>query len=241
MRKISVVLGTFLITTATFSLPVRAAEEPAATTAPSAGDDAAAADPAVKRAASIVSSLKIDDPAKAARVKDVIAAQFNAIHQWHADNDAKRKASATTEPTGPKADAAKEIQASYQALHDKYITALSADLTPEQIDTVKDKMTGGQMKATLNNYPEIVPNLTDEDMAMIRKTLLDAREDAMDAANRNERIAIFKKYKGRINIYLNAHGHNVSQSYKDFGQAQKAKKAAATEQATEATTKPSAD
>jgi hypothetical protein len=182
------------------------------------------------RANSIVESLDIEDSTKAAHVHDTIASQYEAIHEWHAANDAERKALSTTQPTGDDVDKAKEIQASYQQLHDHFITALSADLTPEQIDKVKEKMTGGQMTATLKNYPVIVPNLTDEDLATIKTMLEQARDDAMDANTKNERIAIFKKYKGKINIYLNAHGHNVAQAYKDFSAAEKAKKAAATSQ-----------
>jgi hypothetical protein len=182
------------------------------------------------RATSIVDSLKIDDSSKATHVHDTIAAQYKAIHEWHAANDAQRKALSTTQPTGDDADKAKEIHASYQELHDHFITALSADLTADQIDKVKEKMTGGQMTATLKNYPVIVPNLTDEDLATIKTMLEQARDDAMDANTKNERIAIFKKYKGKINNYLDAHGHNVKQAYKDFGAAQKAKTNAASTQ-----------
>jgi hypothetical protein len=231
MKQPPLITGLFLLATISSAMPIRAAET-AATSQPAVeahdADNAADAS-AQKRAASIVASLKLDDPAKAARVQTIIENQYVAIHQWHADNDAKRKALGSTQPAGPDADAAKAIQDSYQALHDNYITALSSELTPDQMDKVKEKMTGGQMTATLHNYPVIVPNLTDEELAMISKLLHDAREDAMDSGSRNERIAIFKKYKGRINIYLNAHGHNVSQSYKDFGAAQKAKKASATQ------------
>jgi hypothetical protein len=178
------------------------------------------------RANSIVQSLDIEDSTKSAHVHDTIAAQYKAIHEWHAANDAQRKALSTTQPAGDDADKLKEIQASYQELHDHFITALSADLTPEQIDKVKEKMTGGQMTATLKNYPVIVPNLTDEDLSTIKTILEQARDDAMDANTKNERIAIFKKYKGKINNYLDAHGHNVKQAYKDFGAAQKAKQSA---------------
>ena len=240
MNRLSIALVAFLIGAVSIALPAEGKKKKngaatQASTEPSeqkTAQEVAAqeAKSAETRATSIVSSLEIDDTAKAGHVHDVIAAQYEAIHDWHAANDAARKALPATNPSGAESDQAKEIQASYQALHDHFITALSAELTPEQIDKVKEKMTGGQMTATLRNYPAIVPNLTDDEMVMIEKVLLEARDDAMDSASKTERVAIFKKYKGKINNYLNAHGHNVAQAYKDWGAAQKAKQAGATSQ-----------
>jgi hypothetical protein len=180
------------------------------------------------RADSIVKNLNLEDPAKSARVHDSITSYLLAIHQWHQQNDAHLKQLGKS--GGNESD---QIQAQRHAIHDAFITKLSADLSPEQMDTVKEKLTGGQMMATYHNYPEIVPNLTDAEKAKVLEVLKQAREEAMDSGSRNERIAIFKKYKGQINNYLNANGHNVAQDYKDWGKAQKAKQAAATQSATE--------
>jgi hypothetical protein len=203
----------------------------AATTQPAGQSDPQAVDAAEasyqRRAASVVGALHLDDPAKLARVQDVLIAQYRAIRAWHAANDATRKMLSTTRPDAPEA---REIRESYQALHDHFISALSVELTAEQIDTVKEKMTGGQMTATLRNYPMIVLNLSDEEKAMVATMLEQARDEAIDSGSKTERIAIFKKYKGRINVYLNAHGHNVAQAYKDWGAAQKAKQMGATSQ-----------
>jgi Protein of unknown function (DUF3826) len=84
--------------------------------------------------------------------------------------------------------------------------------------------------AALRNYPMIGSNLTEEEKAMVATMLEQARDEAIDSGSKTERIAIFKKYKGRINIYLNGHGHNVAQAYKDWGAAQKAKQAGAASQ-----------
>jgi len=182
---------------------------------------------ASSRADSIVRSLNIDDSAKAARVHDILVDHAVAMYQWHQTNDARVK---QLNKTKDGSDELSSIQATRQTLHDAFLAKLSAELTPEQIDTVKEKLTGGQMMATVRNYPVIVPNLTDDDKAMILKILMEAREEAMDSNSRTERIAIFKKYKGKVNNYLNAHGHNVAQAYKDWGAAQKAKQAGTTTQ-----------
>jgi hypothetical protein len=224
MTRLSIVLFASFIAGLSATLPAIAQDQAPATqpAGPESSYD--------KRADSIVASLDLDDSAKAAHVHDTLVSQLQAIRAWHAANDASRKSLSTTHPSDAQADQLKQIQDSYQALHDHFITTLSADLSSEQIDKVKEKMTGGQMTATLRNYPDIVPNLTDEEKAMVQKLLEEARDEAIDSGSKNERIAIFKKYKGKINVYLDAHGHNVAQAYKDWGAAQKAKRNAATTQ-----------
>jgi hypothetical protein len=221
MTRSSFVLLASLIASSSAALPALA-DDQAPATQPTAQESSYD-----KRADSIVASLDLDDSAKAAHVHDTLTSQFQAIRAWHTANDSLRKSLATTNPSN--ADQAKQIHDSYQALHDNFITALSADLSADQIDKVKEKMTGGQMTATLRNYPEIVPNLTDDEKAMVQKLLEEARDEAIDSGSKNERIAIFKKYKGKINVYLDSHGHNVAQAYKDWGAAQKAKRNAATQ------------
>jgi hypothetical protein len=81
------------------------------------------------------------------------------------------------------------------------------------------------VKVTYDAYLQIVPNLTDDDKTQIMSLLKDAREEAMDGVNTKEKDAIFKKYKGKINNYLSAKGHDVGQAYKDFGEKQKEAKA----------------
>jgi hypothetical protein len=224
-RNLAVILFAMLGVTA-FAPPrevkADATTQPSTRPAPSAQLEKSAND----RADSIVGKLGIDDPAKAARVHDILASQMIALHEWHQANDAQVKQLGKA-GGGPELDS---IEATRHALHDAFLAKLSAELTSDQIDTVKEKLTGGQMTATLRNYPDIVPNLTDDDKAMITKTLLEAREEAMDSGSKNERIAIFKKYKGKINNYLNAHGHNTAQAYKDWGAAQKAKQSGASTQ-----------
>ncbi len=135
------------------------------------------------RAASIIQGLHIEDAAKADRAQAALTAYLVDIHQWHVANDDQIK-QLSKDPA--KADELEKIQAGRRAIHDADIQKLSAELTPEQLDKVKEKLTGGQMMATLKNYPVIVPNLTDEDKAMISKTLLAAREEAMDSGSKNE-------------------------------------------------------
>lgn len=169
------------------------------------------------RAVNIMNALALSEPNKAIGVHDIVFAQCQALSAWHNENDPKLKAAKSDTNT------VNQIQASLKQLHDQFITKLSENLTPSQIEIVKDKMTHGVVQVTYNAYLEIVPNLTDADKAKILELLKDGREEAMDAGSSKERAVIIKKYKGKINNYLNAHGHDVAKAYKDWGAKQKGK------------------
>ena len=109
-------------------------------------------------------------------------------------------------------------------LHEKFLATLAENLTPEQVEQVKDGMTYKKVKVTYDAYCAIVPALTDADKAQILEQLKLAREEAMDGGNANEKSDIFQKYKQHINDYLNAHGHDTVKAFKDWEAQQEAAK-----------------
>ena len=205
------------------SQPLVAAEKAAATNKnPSSAIEAQTAytQSIEKRVADILDSLELKDSAKKLKVRDILIAQYRSLRDWHDANDPRLKNA--SEPD------AQETKASLKTLHGKFISSLSAELTPEQVEKVKDKMTYGTVKVTYDAYCEIIQNLTDVEKQKILELLKEAREEAMDGGSHQEKTAIFKKYKGKINNYLDSQGHNVKQSYKDWGEKQKKKSASAT-------------
>ena len=167
-----------------------------------------------KRADDIITVLDITDPAKSQNVHDILVAQYRALRDWHDANDANlRKADK---------EQAAAMRASLQSLHDQFIATLSSELTREQVEKVKDKMTYGKVKVTYDAYVQILGNLSGEEKTKVLEMLKDAREEAMDGGSAEEKSAIFKKYKGKINNYLTAQGHDVNKAYKDWGAKQKA-------------------
>ena len=173
-----------------------------------------------KRAADILADLKLNDAAKSARVHDAITNQYRALRDWQATYQNKRGTA------GPQSGEVVAALAARQALHDKFITRLSTDLTPDKLEKVKDRMTYNKVKVTYDGYCEIMPNLTAEQKAKVLELLKQAREEAMDGVSAEEKSAIFRKYKGKINVYLSAQGLDVGQAYKDWGEKQKAKSGA---------------
>ena len=162
---------------------------------PTAASDAALA----KRVASLVSSLNLTNAAKQERITAVLDTDLRAVRDAH-------NAGFQLDPD----------------VHKKFIAGLEADLTQEQVDSIKDKLTVNKLPITLNAYHQILPNLKPEDEAKIIDWLKRARELSLDQKNVDEMSPIFKKYKTEIEHYINAQGYDWAKSYKAFTDGQKA-------------------
>ncbi len=174
-----------------------------------------------RRTDSIVAVLHLADPAVRSRVHAVIADQYYALNAWQAAHETSLK-HLQRERNNPaaRADIA-EIMATRQALHRRFLAALAADLTPAQIDQVKDKMTYDKLEVTYGAYCEIIPHLTATQKSAILAFLDEAREQAMDGVSAKEKSDIFNRYKGKINNYLSHEGVDVGAAYKAWGRRQK--------------------
>lgn len=159
-----------------------------------------------KRVGEILAVLKLDDPAKQSKVHDILIAQYGALRDWQNANEAKLKDKSTTP------EQKQEILATRKPLHDQFLSQLSEQLTPEQIEQVKDKMTYNKVQVTYNAYlQQLQGKLNDEQKAKILEFLKAAREDAIDGVSAEEKTAIFGKYKGKINNYLATQGISMKQ------------------------------
>ncbi len=167
---------------------------------PAEDTEAAYARSVEKRTADILAVLELTNSAAREKVHDVIMAQYCALRAWHDANDPKLKAAKGD------TNAVAQIRSSLKALHDQFIASLSAQLSPEQVEKVKDKMTYGKVQFTYAGYLAAYPDLKEENKQKILELLKDAREEAMDAGSSEEKTAIFQKYKGKINNYLAKQG-----------------------------------
>jgi hypothetical protein len=107
------------------------------------------------RTADILKILALSDTNKAAKVHGIIIAQYRALNAWHNENDAKLKAAKSD------TNAVAQIRASLKTIHDDFISRLAEDLTPEQIEKIKDKMTYGKVQFTFAGYLAQYPNLSE--------------------------------------------------------------------------------
>lgn len=172
------------------------------------------------RVETIMKALGLKDDAKAARVHDAIILQYRSLKLRDAAIAAKLKesgdAAGSTRPA--------ITRSMSKPLHDWFVSVLALELTPGQVDMVKDHMTYNKVKVTFTAYCDIVPNLTDKDKAKIMELLQAAREEAMDGGSATEKSDVFQKFKDQINEHLNANGHDVAKAYKDWEAKQPAKK-----------------
>ncbi len=153
-----------------------------------------------KRTADILAMLEFTNSAAKGKVRDIIMAQYRALRAWHDANDPKLKAAKGD------TNAVAQIRSSLKALHDQFIAALSAQLTPEQVEKVKDKMTYGKVQFTYAGYLASYPDLPEPHKQKILELLREAREEAMDEGSSDEKTAVFQRYKGKINNYLAKQG-----------------------------------
>ncbi|RXK53627.1 DUF3826 domain-containing protein [Oleiharenicola lentus] len=181
----------------------------------------------VQRADKIVAALQLADAAQAARVSDLVARQYAALRLVHETRDTGLKLAGEltdkTEAEQAKARIKDTATARQAALHYAFVAALSAELTPAQVDGVKDGMTYGVLPNTFKVYQEMLPNLTAEQKRQILAWLTEAREHAMDASTSDEKHGWFGKYKGRINNYLAQAGIDMKQAEKDMFARKKTK------------------
>lgn len=165
------------------------------------------------RVADIVKALNLTNAVAATQVHDLLVAQYRVMRARDALIDAQLKAQ---DKDINYANRGEKLRAESKILHDAFFARLSALLTPEQIETVKDKMTYNKVKVTFDAYCQIIGKLTDEEKAKILEFLKAAREEAVDGGSAPEKSAIFQKYKDQINAYLTANGHDVAQAFKDW-------------------------
>jgi len=214
------------------------ANSPAVAPAADAADkDAATLEKHIKP---VLAALKLDDAAKEAKTRDILAAQFAALKTWHAENDARVKelwgafdkarspgATNMAENANAALDKLAAVYATFKPQHEKFISDLSTVLTPAQVEAVKDALTVNKVKVTYDVYLQIFPTLTDPQKAVVLQNLKNAREEAIDCEQMTEKSAFFKKYKIKIeDDYLTAQGYNPKQARKDFAVKQKADAAA---------------
>jgi hypothetical protein len=181
-----------------------------------------------ERAEKIVAPLGLTDPAQAARVRDLVMNQYRSLREIH-DALAAKTAEATKSPGADPtvvnawvAVARVQTSVKLMQLHRQFVARLATELTPEQLDKVKDGMTYGVVGITYQRYQEMLPHLTDDQKREILANLIEAREYAMDAGSSDEKHQIFGQYKGRINNYLSKAGYDLKQAERELGTRQKA-------------------
>lgn len=185
-----------------------------------------------ERADKIVVNLGINDVKKSEKVRNVIRDQYSNLNDIYAARDlAVKDIKEKNKENKVERDSAiakenRSVDASLSKLHKKYISKLSAQLTNEQVDLVKNGMTYNVLPITYKAYQEEILTLTEDQKKQILVWLTEAREHAMDAESSDKKHAWFGKYKGRINNYLSAAGYDLKKEGIEWEKRRKAKEQA---------------
>jgi hypothetical protein len=151
------------------------------------------------RVAKIANEISFIDAAQRARTEALIADQYRTLRDIHAKRDAD----------GGEEDSVTEAKLAMFEAHNRFLAQLTAELTCDQVEQVKDGLTYGVLNHTYNAYLSKLPNLNNEQKRVVRAYLVEARELAMDGGSADEKHEIFRKYKGKINNYLSNAGYKL--------------------------------
>ncbi|HEY5346308.1 MAG TPA: DUF3826 domain-containing protein [Verrucomicrobiae bacterium] len=165
------------------------------------------------RVVDILKVLNLSDAAKSNAVHEILVAQYHDLRVRDAAIDTRLKVDGKEVNY---ANRAPLLAAQAQPQHDQFLAKLAENLTPEQVEQVKDLMTYHKVKVTYDAYCVIISGLTDAEKAKILELLKAAREEAIDGGNSPEKSAIFQKYKNQINAYLDAQGHDTAKAFQDW-------------------------
>lgn len=185
-----------------------------------------------QRAEKIVNALALTDAEKKAHIQTLVANQYINLRTIHDARDEKEQAIRDKVTDNEKAKskiAAEEAKANkrLQKLHHQYLAALQKELTPAQVDEVKDGMTYHVAPNTYGVYLDMLPNLTADQKKKILDYLIEAREHAMDAGTSDKKHWWFGQYKGKINNYLSQAGYNMKEAEAAWQKRKQEAKAAA--------------
>lgn len=174
-----------------------------------------------KRAEKIVNVLGIADSSKFKRVQNVIIDQYRNLSTIHDARNAKVKEIKAQQTDKAKANAEvaaidSNVNTQLNDLHIIYLAKLSAEISPAQVEQVKNAMTYNVMPLTYNAYMDELPNLSEIQKSQIKAWLIEARERAIDAESSEKKHAWFGKYKGRINNYLSAQGYDMKKAGEEW-------------------------
>jgi Protein of unknown function (DUF3826) len=173
------------------------------------------------RAKKIVQTLEISDSSKATKITGIIADQYRNLNTFYSQRDDQIKSiqqkGLSKEVTDSEIKTVQNFtDKKLEELHSSFLSALTSELTPEQVTKVKDGMTYNVLNVTYDAYVDMIPNLTREQKNQIMVWLVEAREHAMDGESSEKKHWWFGKYKGRINNYLSAQGYDITKERKQW-------------------------
>ena len=166
-----------------------------------------------------MAALNLSDKIKAESVRNLIAHQYQQVSKIHGAKTARMDAARKLQ----KEEAEKENQAAWEESkakldkqRDLFIAALSRFLDKDQVELVKNEITGQGLKKEYEKFQALLPGLTAEQKKKVYDYLVEARDNAMNVLTSRERNQWFAKFRGRANNYLSAQGYNLRKATEEL-------------------------
>lgn len=185
------------------------------------------------RAEKIVAALDSATDESRERARESLLHFFRATNAWHEAHGPRRKELKSAQEEVAKAELA-ALEGELATIRGAFLERLSGDLSPKQVEKVKDGLTYNVLHVTERAYHEMIETLTSEQKAKIHDWLVEARDLAISEGSSEAKHGVFGKYKGRINNYLSQQGYDLKQEERGWQARRKAAAAAATSTTTEA-------
>jgi hypothetical protein len=150
------------------------------------------------------------------KVRDLMVKQYWDLNKIHDRKDRKieelKQSGLPDEKFGKeKSKLENKAEKKLQKLQKKYLRNLSKYLNKQQIDGVKDGMTLGAFDHNYRGFTELIPSLKQDEKEYIYNQLVEARDKAMNMGSSEDKQAVFRQYKGKINNYLSQQGYDLDQ------------------------------
>jgi hypothetical protein len=182
--------------------------------------------------------LKLDDKSKEEKAAALITEHFGRLFAW--DQEVREKLNAAWSAW----DAARDNSNGKQKNELKALTVMTeqvdpiyAEFTPqiqgflsnlnneigeEKTIELLDMITRSPgAKRTFDAYVGMVPEMTDEEKAILWDRMVQAREDSLAAWSDGQIVKIFKKYKVRNEASIDDFGYGYEQRYKAWAKGQR--------------------
>jgi hypothetical protein len=179
---------------------------------------------AIKESNRIMSVLNIQDKAKAESVRNLVAYQYQKLEELkkgYGIRTAENKKFQDKDQVSKANEAAWQIyKTSVDRQRDEYFDKLAGFLNKDQIELVKNEMTGNGLHKEYARFQQLLPDMKEDHKAEVYKHLVEARENALNVLTNRERNQWFIKYRGRANNYLSKQGYDLRKATEELEKRQ---------------------
>lgn len=169
----------------------------------------------------IISVLKFEDASHKESARNLIAHQYQQIQLLQKERDAKMKESSAGIKDKEQANKAEsEVWVRYKKKlddqRDLFIRTLVMFVGSDQVEVVKNEMTGNDLHKEYAKFQALLPNMTEVQKKKVYDYLLQARKNAMNVLTSRDREQWFAKYRGRANNYLASQNYDLRKATEEL-------------------------